>query len=203
MWGRLLLLGLVLLGAFQWWSDRPVRYGPGVVAANQPRQNPLPEQAEFKRDNYQITALAEFELEARVLGREDYRFDAGAALAPVDLALGWGRMSDEAVLEHVSVSQGGRFYFWSVERFPIPRREVETHSANMHLIPANESVAYRLRKIREGEVVALRGYLVSVRGENGFNWRSSLTRDDTGNGACELIWVENLRVIQPYSGGGT
>jgi hypothetical protein len=43
-------------------------------------------------------------------------------------------------------------------------------------------------------VVALTGYLVEVRGPDGFRWRSSLTREDTGNGACELVWVEKLDV---------
>jgi hypothetical protein len=38
------------------------------------------------------------------------------------------------------------------------------------------------------------GYLVEVRGRDGFRWRSSLTREDTGNGACELVWVEKLDV---------
>jgi hypothetical protein len=162
----------------------------------------LDEPGEFAHRGYRITALAEFELQARVLAREDYRFDAGADLSPVDLALGWGRMSDESVLEHIKIAQGGRFYFWYVNRFPIPRREIETHSANMHLIPGDETVAYRLKQIREGEVVAVRGYLVSVQGQNGFTWRSSLSRGDTGNGACELIWVEDLRVLQPDSATG-
>ena len=27
-------------------------------------------------------------------------------------------------------------------------------------------------------------------------WRSSLTRKDSGNGACELVWVEELRPLR-------
>ena len=38
--------------------------------------------------------------------------DRESDLAPVDLALGWGRMSDEAILKDIQISQSGRFYFW-------------------------------------------------------------------------------------------
>ena len=36
--------------------------------------------------------------------------------------------------------------------------------------------------------------LIEVRGADGWRWRSSLTREDTGAGACELVWVERIAV---------
>ena len=137
-------------------------------------------------------ALAGFGLEARVLGREDYHFDAGAAVSPTDLALGWGPMADPQVLASISIRQSNRWYHWQVESFPIPRREIEIHSANMHMIPANAAVAATLADVRKGQRIRLSGQLVRVDGEDGFTWSSSLSREDTGNGACELIWIEQL-----------
>jgi hypothetical protein len=32
------------------------------------------------------------------------------------------------------------------------------------------------------------------RAPDGWRWRSSLTREDTGAGACELVWVERIAV---------
>ena len=64
----------------------------------------------------------------------------------------------------------------------------------MHMIPATAEVERRLLHVRSGQVVALTGYLVEVHGLDGFRWRSSLTREDTGNGACELVWVDKLEV---------
>ena len=145
-----------------------------------------------QRDGYRITALEPFTLTARVLGREDYRFDAGSGLSPTDLALGWGPMADPGVLAGIRISQGNRWYHWQVDAFPIPRREIETHSANMHMIPANAAVAATLADIREGEQITLVGQLVEVERDDGFRWISSLSREDTGAGACELVWVEQL-----------
>ncbi len=65
-------------------------------------------------------------------------------------------------------------------------------ASNMHLIPA-DGATWRSAQGRErGNVVRLRGQLVSVLGPNNFTWTSSLTRTDTGNGACELFYVESL-----------
>ena len=101
-------------------------------------------------------------------------------------------MSDEAVLARIDVSQSGRFYYWRYEGSPpIPHREIEVSSANMHLIPATRAIEKKLKNLRPGNVVALKGYLVDVQGEGGFRWRSSL---NTGSGACELIWVEEVEI---------
>jgi len=143
-------------------------------------------------DGYRITPLQPFSIEARVLGREDYHFDAGAAVSPTDLALGWGPMADPQVLASISIRQSNRWYHWQVKSFPIPRREIETHSANMHMIPANAAVAATLADVRKGQRIRLSGQLVRVDGDDGFTWSSSLSREDTGNGACELIWIEQL-----------
>ncbi len=188
-----LLLLVCVLGAYWAWRDRPIERSPGVLAQDPPAQQLLDAEAPvFQKNHYHIKALAEFTLEARVLGREDYRFDGGADLAPLDLALGWGPMSDSSVLERIEIQQRHRFYYWRTDDFPIPRRDIETHSANMHLIPATGHIAEQLKLIRPGHIVSLHGYLVEAHRDDGWQWRSSLSREDTGNGACELIWLETV-----------
>jgi len=148
----------------------------------------------FEHRGYHIQPLARFALEARVLSKRLYRYDQGAKLAPLDLALGWGRMSDSRVLEKISISQSNRFYFWYTANPPIPLEEIALSSANMHMIPATTDLEQRLKQLKSGNIVRLRGYLVRASGPDGFYWQSSLTRSDTGNGACELVWVEELAV---------
>ncbi|MBI2267757.1 MAG: hypothetical protein HYU64_21745, partial [Armatimonadetes bacterium] len=67
------------------------------------------------------------------------------------------------------------------------------HTSNMHMIPANPMVGRMLKSIRREDVITLRGYLVQADGTDGWSWTSSLSRDDSGPGACELVWVETLR----------
>jgi hypothetical protein len=177
---------------FLFMRETPVTYGEGVMAPTTPIQSTSDIPSPFQHQGYTITPLANFSIEARVLSKEVYSHGIGAELSPVDFALGWGRMSDEKILDQIEISQSGRWYRWRTESFPIPRREIETHSANMHMIPANEEIKEALLDVRVGEIVTIEGYLVQVSGKNSFRWRSSLTRKDTGAHACELVFVKSL-----------
>ena len=133
---------------------------------------------------------------ARILSREDYRFDRLADLVPLDLALGWGPMSDNTVLAHFDITQEVRFYEWRLRgALPIPREAVISHSANTHLIPADAHVGAELARLRVGDVVHLSGPLVDARRDgDGASIHTSLTRLDTGPGACEVLLVESVEL---------
>jgi hypothetical protein len=64
----------------------------------------------------------------------------------------------------------------------------------MHMVPATPEIAQRLHDVNPADVIDLRGYLIQIDFPDGGVWRSSLTRTDSGNGACELVWVEALNV---------
>lgn len=195
----LLLIGCVLLvlhGAHGWWVQRPLAQPPGVLAADPPRQTPVDEPNDWRREDYLIRPLARYEVEARIVGRENYRFDATADLSPVDLALGWGRLSDSAVLDQLELRQSSRWLTWRYDYPPpVPPDEIQRNLANVHVIPADGRVERTLGRLRPGQVVALSGYLVEVRGAGRGAWVSSLSREDTGKGACEIMWVEDIRVL--------
>jgi hypothetical protein len=141
---------------------------------------------------YTFSNPERFELDARVLSVRDYRSGREAALSPRDLALGWDRMMEDAVVDQISISQSGRWYRWRTESYPIPRREIEISSANMHMVPANETVARELNEIKADDRIRIVGQLVDISAADGWRWRSSRTRADTGNGACELVLLEAL-----------
>jgi hypothetical protein len=194
---RIVFILLVIGAGWQFYSaGEQVILGPGVMVEEEPYQASISSPASHRIDDYIITEFAEFSIKAKVLSRENYYLGREADLSPVDLTLGWGNMSDESILDNIEISQSGRFYRWQVKSFPIPQREIESSSANMHLIPANEAVASDIKKIRKGDIIELSGSLVNVTAtSDGWRWRSSQTRYDTGNGACELIWVNSLKVI--------
>lgn len=192
----LLAVGLIgMLIGFWWWEGRPVPQPAGILTPAEPTQTGPETPAPWAFKHHQITALARFEIRARVLSTERYRFDRASEISPVDLALGWGPMSDSRILRSFSIQQRDRWYFWSAARMPISESEVISHSANMHMIPASEAVAKRLLSVKAGQIVELRGQLVRADGKDGWHWASSLTRTDTGDGSCEVVWVESVRSI--------
>jgi hypothetical protein len=191
----MMVAAIALVVYFLFFSAGEVEYEAGVLVKTAPVQEDNSSVPEFEMNGYDITPLKTFQIKARVLGRENYFSGRESDLSPVDLALGWGRMSDESVVSKISISQSGRFYRWHVDEFPIPRREIETHSANMHLIPRDEVVRDSIEQIKTGDVIELSGYLVNVKADDGWQWNSSLTRNDTGDGACELIWVTGFKIL--------
>jgi hypothetical protein len=157
-------------------------------------QSEVSEAPAIRRGKYDIVPLATFTIEARVLSVEKYRFDRPAELCVLDLALGWGPMSDRDVLSRFDIDQGYRTFSWTTREFPIPREDAESHAANVHVIASTRAVGRDLARLREGDVVKLEGSLVEARGDDGWTWRSSLSRQDVGMGACELFWVESVRI---------
>lgn len=197
-WIWLLLLG-ALLG---WWigarSPGGIERPPGVLAPDVPQQGPVRGAPPAHVGEFSVSALHSFDVRARVLGREDYRFGIEADISPTDLALGWGRMSDTAVLQALRIGQGGRFYHyrWGADGPPIPADEIVRSSANMHMIPADAAVAAALDRIIPGQVVRIQGWLVHVERDDGWRWTSSTRRDDSGAGACELVLVSSVSTPQ-------
>jgi len=145
----------------------------------------------FRLDNATVTPLAGFSLQARVLSREDYSLGEESKYSPTDLALGWGPMANPAVSDQLGISQGGRWYHyqWGPGGPPIALDQIVRSSANMHMIPADVAVADALSRVRKGDVVHLDGWLVEIDRDDGWHWRSSTTREDSGDGACEVIYV--------------
>ncbi len=188
---RWFFIFICLFALYKFFSAPSSSVTPGEIVHQDPEQTEISKVTSFNKNGYLIHPLASFDITGRILSTHDYppNSDKEADLAPVDFAFGWGPMSDTAILNKIEISQGNRFYYWHVEEFPIPRKEIETHSANMHLIPATEEIKEQLEDVHPGQIVHIKGYLVEVHGDNGYIWRSSLTREDTGFGACEVIWV--------------
>jgi hypothetical protein len=189
------VLAVALYNGWQRFELRAVRPADGMVAPDEPRQSATPDPAVIRRGRWELTPRADYEITARILSREDYRFDHLADLAPQDLALGWGPMSDNQVLGAFDIEQSARFYSWRPHGIlPVPRETVVSHSANTHLIPADDHIRAQLARLRVGEVVHLGGVLVDGRRDDGAWIRTSLTRTDSGAGACEVLLVRSVEV---------
>jgi hypothetical protein len=71
--------------------------------------------------------------------------------------------------------------------------------ANNHLISDDDAIRDRVADVRVGDQVRVRGWLATY--GSGRNKRgTSTTRDDTGNGACETIFVADFDVVGPAPG---
>ena len=77
------------------------------------------------------------------------------------------------------------------------------HLSNNHLITADQRLRDRIDAVRIGDQIHLKGLLVNYSARRmPLAWRtSSTTRHDRGNGACEVVFVEALDILQPGTPG--
>lgn len=186
-----LLLAVALLVG--WSHSSAPQPAPGILVYGEPLQTETA-QGPWQSDDYTFTPLASYEITARILSKKLYTSDRSAELSPVDLALGWQDMSDTNVLQSLEIEQKDRWYYVSWRNAPIDVNTVKLHSANTHILPANPEVAEAIDNLQTHDVVRLQGSLVQVTSKDGFLWRSSLTRTDTGDGSCEVFWVTDVDV---------
>jgi hypothetical protein len=189
----LIVFVAILFMAVSWDGPEP-RLPPGVLAPYEPEQEALDPRRHWHFKDSEVTALANFRVRARVLLTEHYQWGRDAAVSPVDLTLGWRLMSNQDILDGLNIYRARRAYTWSARNGTLPAAEQDiiAHSANMHMVPSTPELADRLRTINRGDLVDIRGYLIELRFPDGGVWTSSLTRTDTGNGACELVWVNDV-----------
>jgi hypothetical protein len=193
------ITALVVVAAGLWMLNpwRSIKHPPGVLVQNAPVQKPVSAVSLPKVEGWHLSAVAEYQLRARVLGTKRYHSGFGSDLVPVDVAVGWGKMSDQAVLDQFTLSMSNRFFFYAWDDAPaIPPDEIMRSAANNHIIAANDAVRKTIRSLIPGHIVTMRGYLVNATGPGGEAWYSSVRRDDTGNGACEVFYVTEATAVK-------
>lgn len=142
---------------------------------------------------------AHYKIAGRVVSKRHYYMDWLSKLSPVDLAIAWGPMASTKYDKNLSYSHSDRYYSYRYTGdFDGDPGIIATHSANEHLIPANSLITKVLKSIKVNEIVELEGQLVNVEwideNQEAGNLSTSLTRDDTGAGACEIIYVTKVRI---------
>ena len=85
---------LLIILVYFFYPETVITFPPGITAPDQPKQTNLTSGKEWTVGEFTIQALAEYNIKARVLSRNNFSFGEESNLSPFDLALGWGPMSD-------------------------------------------------------------------------------------------------------------
>ena len=145
-----------------------------------------------------LSPLANYKIRAIVLSKRKYGSSWTSKISPYDLALGWGGVSRQENLDHIKFKQVFRWYRYRYDaQCPISQDYISKHSSNHHIIPANSNITKAIMSIRKKDIVELEGKLVNVNGKykgKSVHWITSTTRDDTGDGSCEILYVTKVKV---------
>jgi hypothetical protein len=157
-------------------------------------RDPLPIPFDIPRVSVYLTPRAAFSVDGLIVASDRYRHDLAAPLAPRDLTLVWGRVPEH--LDAIKFSHGHRFFMFNYNNnAPFDQNYISRHATNIHLIPASDNLRRAILRASEHQPIRLSGFLVDIAGsvrKRSFTWRTSMTRDDTGDGACEVLYVREI-----------
>ena len=68
--------------------------------------------------------------------------------------------------------------------------------SNNHLLSDDDFVRRQVKAVKIGDQIRLQGYLASYTGPAGKRGTST-TRTDTGDGACETLYIEEFDIVKP------
>jgi hypothetical protein len=174
--------------------------GPQISGGNPeiPVQDDLSAGRSFRDGDFTIDVLAGYDIYGIVVHHESYHWDRLSSISSLDLGIAFGDF-----VRHPELIN--RFQFSQFDRFitikpkgSMPADDWTQYSwqvSNNHLIFSNNELAKIVHAASRGDRVRLKGYLIKASTGN-LAFTSSLTRHDTGAGACEIIFVTDARVFR-------
>lgn len=149
--------------------------------------------------------LASYEIQGLVVGLDDY--NSGSLYdraAPRDLSIAWGDMAAHSNLivwlrgQREMSAEITKMSEWIIGK---KYDELVTQYSNNHLIPKDQKILAQIKNVKRGDYVKLKGYLVDLILRDTsepsvyYELKSSLTRDDTGDNACEVMYVTDVELL--------
>lgn len=157
-----------------------------------------------KKVTYTVTPLFTYELFGLVVSqhRSDSLLDISHSrwqdfLNIKDLCVVWGKNIRSGVYREMK--------FWNRDftcMCSFPDQETAalfsgSHLSNNHILCADEKISRWILKVRPGDQIFFKGYLVNYsQPANQFFRGTSTVRNDTGNGACETVFVTDFEILK-------
>lgn len=172
---------------------------------NEPAQKATtkrPFDAEYEGIRYEIEPQFEYDLYGMVVSYRHHDGDSrmhmlsNDHLNMLDVCVIWGDNTANPRLDKID--------FWNgIFTCNVQTRDQAAWDAfnmfqlsNNHLISDDELIRDQVKGIQIGDQIRVSGYLANYASENGGKRGTSTTRLDTGDGACETLFVERFEIIK-------
>ena len=155
--------------------------------------------------DYFVKPEYEYEIYGMVVSYRVHNSDTGDHLSwgdhlnVADYCVVWSKNAFEALLNEMDFrnQEWTCYYSW-------PNQEVgSSFNGNMlsnnHLITEDPAIRDIIEDIGIGDQIRIKGWLSSYRSTEMFIRGTSTVRTDTGNGACETIYVNDIEILRSHT----
>ncbi len=109
----------------------------------------------------------------------------------MDAGILWGNNLNPAIYKKIEFYNNGVRLHAKTKDQEAWERLDQGQLSNNHLLCSDPQLTKQIKAMKQGDVVSIKGCLVSYSGRG-----SSVKRTDTGDGACEAIWVDEFKILQ-------
>lgn len=158
-----------------------------------------------KNINYNVQPLYEYDMVGLVVSKHDantwwdyIHSEWNDNLNIVDLCVVWGNNVRNGAYAAIDFSSGQFTCNFSTNSNEAFAAFDQSAISNNHLLTDKASIAKKLRSVRVGDQIHFRGHLVEYSHNHGFPFKrgTSIVRTDTGNGACETVFIESVEILK-------
>lgn len=218
----------LLLTLFKWlfvFSLFGIAYGlhkkdaypsPGFYDARvqqEPRQRPTREAVFTTRvgeQSYEIKPLFDYELHGMVVSYHHsdelsdiyHHGDWADFLNTKDICVIWGNNVSSGIYRDMRF-ENTTWTCWAAWRDDETGKRFRLDQlANNHLLNDKPDLTRKIREAEPGDQITIKGFLASYKNlANGYSRASSTSRTDTGNGACETLYVQEFSIVNKANRG--
>jgi hypothetical protein len=205
----LFVLSVLVMGATYFYKDTlpdPSYYD--LDQLEEPMQTPTSDQAftlQVNGQEYTVNPKFSYELDGVVVGYHDAddfsdiwhhkRWKDFINLR--DLCVIWGGNVESGVYKSMTFSNDSWTCWASWPDASVGALFKMNALSNNHLLTDDDAVKTALMSAEPGDHIRLKGVLASYSNKaSGFQRGTSVIRDDTGNGACETIYLDEFKIIK-------
>jgi len=156
---------------------------------------------------YDITPLFNYELYGLVVSEHNskswldyYHEEWKDFINFKDVCVVWGDNVETEVYQELKFHNGSfTCYIDSksgADKTAVFQKFKDSALSNNHLLSENDIINQKIMRAEEGDQIYLKGYLVQYSQQDEFKRGSSVSRTDTGNGACETIYITDFEIIK-------
>jgi hypothetical protein len=206
------LLGLISLGVGLYLRQLMPDYQTVLPSTlNEPAQTntaKAPFKVKVKGVEYTIKPVADYEIIGVVVSHHDtaafwdyIHAESNDHINVADLCIVWGNNLKSNNYKQLRYSNGQFTCNVSTKSSEVWSAFDPNALSNSHLLTDEIGIAKRIRKFKVGDQVRVKGYLAIYSHNTGmaFERGTSTVRTDTGNGACETIFVSDVELLKPTS----
>lgn len=160
----------------------------------------------YAEKRYLVEPVAKYSLYGLVVSHNDISafwdiYHDKTSVDIKDLCVIWGHNTVDNNFRQLKYRSEPWSCLCSTNSIEVFRNFRQDQMSNNHLLAGDESVREQIRNAHVGDQIYFQGLLVNYAPEDKPDLlrKTSTVRTDTGNGACEVVFVTDFRILKPHN----